>query len=97
MRTDECLFPLLRGGINKCAKVWHSGGTEAVKSKVKVEENFFGKKHTCAMDIFETRILTELEHKKKDFVSKIKIKMLTVLVDWKGNASIQLMPLFFPS
>jgi len=91
------LFPLLRGGINKCAKEWHFGGTKVVKSEVKVEENFFGKKYTCATDIFKTRFLTELEHKKKDFVSKIKIKLLMVSVDWKGNAPIQLMPLFFPS
>lgn len=87
----------MRGGINKRAKVWHFGGKGAVKSKIKVEENFWGKKHTCAMDIFKTRFLTELEHKKKDFVSKIKIKMLMVSVDWKGNASIQRLPLFFPS
>lgn len=51
----------------------------------KVGERLFLKKYSCAMYIFKTRLLSELECKAKAFVSKTKIKIVTVWTDWKGK------------
>lgn len=62
------------GGLRKTNKYVKCAEVRKTLFKCKKKKRIF-LKHTCAMNIFKTRPLTESEHREKAFVSKSKINI----------------------